>query len=344
MRSQLLLVCGLAMLGGFVQADEGKIIDGRWVWTIDAQGTTINSELLLHTDGKKLTGTYKDQNVTAEITDGGFDDLNVWFDMAVTFDGADIDLEFSGEYSAGTIEGSIDATVNKGEESAEFPWNAQRETRNEDVVGQWVFELDAPDGVTYRPELNVSMKKGKLAGKIAAADSEMELEAITLKKNVLSFEYTVPYEGSDLHLTYNCLPRGNKMRGEVQFSVDGNDGSIDIKAERKTLDKRLLAVVGSWKCSTVGPDGVERNPVFTAMVENGKLVGHLKSDEIDLKIDELTLDGDYVSFPFTNSHDGNTVDLVWKCKADGGKLTGIIEFDIDGNSGSIDVSGTKQAD
>lgn len=344
MRSQLLIVCGLALLAGSAQADESTIIDGRWVWTLDAQGNTINSELVLHTDGEKLTGSYKDQNVTAEITDGGFDDLNVWFDMSVTFNGADIDLEFSGEYSSGSIEGSIDASVNDGEESAELPWNAKRETRNRDVVGQWVFELDAPDGVTYRPELTVSAKNGKLAGKISADDNEMELKAITLKKNVLSFQYTVPYEGSDLQLTYNCLPRGNKMRGEVQFSVDGNDGTIDIKAVKKTLDKRLLALVGSWKCSTVGPDGVERKPVLTAMVENGKLVGHLKSEEIDVKIDELKLDGDYVSFPFTNSHDGNTIDLVWKCKADGDKMTGIIEFDFDGNSGSIDVSGNKQAD
>ncbi len=345
MRSLTLL--GAIILAAFPQwarAEDGKPVDGRWIWTLDIEGNTIHSELSLNTKGEKLTGTYKDENVSAEITDGGFDDLNVWFDMEVELNGAEIAIEFSGEYDADSINGTIEATINDGEEHGEFQWAAKRETRPQDVTGQWQIEFDAPDGVTYRPVLLVKEKSGKLSGSMKSADGELEIESIKLKDHALTFAYTIDYQGADLDLKYTCMPRGHKISGDIEFSVDGNEGEMEFTGKRQVLDKKLLALVGTWKCSTIGPDGVEREPVLTTMVKGGKLVGTLKSDEIELEIDEIKLEGDQAVFPFSMAADGETVKLVWKCKADGDKLVGTIDYNIGSESGTIDVDGKRQAD
>ncbi|GAB5404981.1 MAG: hypothetical protein Aurels2KO_32120 [Aureliella sp.] len=340
----LLSAIVVAALPQWALAADRKPVDGRWIWTLDIEGNTIHSELQLHTDGDKLTGSYKDENVSAEITDGGFDDLNVWFDMEVELNGAEIDIEFSGEYDADSINGTIEASINDGEETGEFDWAARRETRPQDVAGEWQIEFDAPDGVTYSPALVVKEKSGKLSGIMKSEEGEIEIEKIELKDHAFTFAYTVDYQGAELDLKYKCMPRGHKIGGVIEYSVDGNEGEMEFEGNRNVLEKQLLALVGTWKCSTIGPDGVEREPVLTTMVKDGKLVGTLKSDEIDLEIKEIKLEDGQAVFPFSMEAEAQTITLVWKCKADGDKLVGTIDFDLGNEQGTIDVDGKRQAD
>lgn len=320
-------------------------VDGRWIWSSDVEGVDVDFELHLVSEKDKVTGTLKapKMDLNAKVQDGGIDDGNVWFDIEFERGGAQIKAAFSGEFDASAIEGDIEVSLD-GAEEADIEWRAERETRPQDVVGVWDFVLEAPDGNTYRPEFAVKLDGDKLKGTMTAEGEEMPVEKLALKKNRLTFAYTIPYNGSDLELAYDCFPTGNKLSATIEYNVDGDSGDFTGSAKRRVLDARQSALVGSWKCETTGPDGVTRYPILSLQNSGGKLTGTLKSDELDIEIKEVSMDGDYISFPFSNDHDGVTVNLVWKCKASGDKLIGEIDYEFEDQSGTIDVTGKRTSD
>lgn len=168
------------------------------------------------------------------------------------------------------------------------------------------------------------------------------VSSLELKNHMLSFDFSTDYQGSQLDLTYHCKPRGDKLSGTLDYSVNDNRGDFPIVATRKKLDKRLLALVGEWECSLTSPDGVDHAPVLAVRVEDGAIKGRLTSNIVNVDIDEFKLEGDDVVFSFLNNHDGLNVNLSWRCKADGDALAGKLEFKLDGNKGVMDLTGRRR--
>ncbi len=344
----LLAACLIAFTAstGF-SADPPNVVDGRWEWENDIGGNVINSSLVLHSKADKLTGKYSNQNFSADIQNGEIEkdgeNSNIWFHVDFKNEqGEEYTVKFSGEHADGQIEGDVEILQN-GEPQIEFAWNPKRVTEAKDVIGSWDFEFTGPDGVEYRPTLNVTADGDNLKGTLGMQSAEsVTCKSTKLAGHELTVSVSIPYEGTSVGLVFSLHPRGDKMLGSATYSVNGDNGDFLVAGKRRILDPRLQALVGAWSCKVVGPDGVERSPMLVARVEGDKLVGTLTEASMEaVEIKAFELKDDMACFDFTNGHDDVTVELTWKCKADGDRLVGTLDFSIDGNSGTIDIEGTK---
>lgn len=316
--------------------------DGTWKWTSEIGEQTIRSVLHLESDGKQLQGKYQDQNIETAIQNGEVDGRNVWFEFTAEVQNVQLLAKFSGELSDTEIDGSVKLIVD-GEDRGEFDWMASRFVGNKEVLGTWNFEFTSPDGVEHRPVMVITEKDGELAGTMSANGNMLEVESLKTEDNVLSFEYTIDYGGRKLGVRYHCDPRGDRISGTLVYNLEGEIGDFEIEATRKTLPRKIRALLGPWQFSMTGPDGVERKPVLKLIDQGGQLVAKLSSDKLEVTVDDPAIDGDKISFDFTNQHEGQTVRLKWTCQAVGdNEMKGTLQYDADGNTGEVDISGKRK--
>ncbi|MCA9129437.1 MAG: hypothetical protein KDB22_20265 [Planctomycetales bacterium] len=332
----------LAAMLPCIQANaKDAVLDGTWKWQSEIGDSTIHSVLQLETEGKTLTGNYRNDNINVPINKAEFDGKSVSFEIRFEYNGNEMTGKFKGSYEDTKIAGEIEI-LNGSQTAIEFPWNASRSTEAKDVVGDWDFHYTAPDGVTYEPRLTVALADGKLTGKISTGQDSLDVRDLKLEDHTLSFRYNIPYQGQDLSLFYQCQPRGNKLNGLLEYSFGGQSGDFDIEATRQVMDKNLVAFVGQWACEATDPDGVEHRPVLT-VEKNGKgLKAVIDNGGLKTTVDEIKYaDGHYI-FSCVFSHDGLDVSLNWKCKTDGDGLSGEIDYDANGDRGTLSVVGKRK--
>ncbi len=340
------LVAGLlslALLTGVSFAD--TVPDGMWKWSSEIGGQTINSSLELETEGKQLWGTYKDQNVEAEIENAEVDGRNIWFELNVEVQGAELTAKFNGEIDDEEIEGSVEVWIN-GEESGEFDWLAKRDVSAAQVVGSWEFEFTSPDGVDHSPTLVVSEKGKELVGTLSDGDgaAEVLVKNFQLVDNQFSFELMTKYEGSNLDLKYICRPQGNKLTGMLEYDLEGNSGEFEIAARRRALPRSVRAMLGTWEFKVTDPDGIQHNPVLTLADDSGKLAAKLNSEILQLDIQDPQVNDGELTFKFTSDHGGEGVELTWHSRMDGAdKMSGKLEYDAGGETGELDLTGERRS-
>lgn len=218
--------CALTVLA---QADEKKVMidpSGTWRWSIEINGNSIDNVLKLSAgeDGK-LTGTLEARGIKMDVQEGKVSGNDVSFQIQVELE-QKITVRFEGKIEADKIEGELRA---KGDgEEREFPWEATRSVQAADVVGAWQLKIVTPDGETLEPVLTIT-EKGKVLGATYVINDKMvEVTELKLKDNQLSFEVDSEYHGSPLHVAYKGKPQGSKLKGSLEYSVDGNSGQLEF--------------------------------------------------------------------------------------------------------------------
>ena len=113
-------------------------------------------------------------------------------------------------------------------EEREFPWEATRSVQAADVVGAWQLKIVTPDGETLQPVLTITEKGKVLGATYDINDKTVDVTELKLKDNQLSFEVDSEYQGSPLHVAYKGKPQGSKLKGSLEYSVDGNSGQLEF--------------------------------------------------------------------------------------------------------------------
>ena len=113
-------------------------------------------------------------------------------------------------------------------EEREFPWEATRSVQDADVIGAWELKIVTPDGETLQPVLTITKKEKVLSATYAINDKTVDVTELKLKDNQLSFEVDSEYQGSPLHVAYKGKPQGSKLKGSLEYSVDGNSGQLEF--------------------------------------------------------------------------------------------------------------------
>ncbi|MEZ6081305.1 MAG: hypothetical protein R3C56_38225 [Pirellulaceae bacterium] len=94
--------------------------------------------------------------------------------------------------------------------------------------------IETPDGQTLKPVLTLVKTDGKLTGTYASPDGKtIEAKELELKNNHLQFQIDSDYEGAKLHVEFKGRPYGSKLKGNLEYSVNGDSGEIDFSGTRK---------------------------------------------------------------------------------------------------------------
>lgn len=236
MRTMALWACGLSLVASFslpsVAQEKRSDPSGTWRWDLDMGGQTIKNELKLEADKDgNLTGTLSANDRNLKVEEGRIEGKEISFVVNLKLE-RDIAVQFKGKQDGDAIQGKLVAKSDEG--SRDFPWDAMRSVEVSDVLGAWELRIETPDGQTLKPVLTLAKTDGKLTGTYASPDGKtVEAKELELKNNHLQFQIDSDYEGAKLHVEFKGRPYGSKLKGNLEYSVNGDSGELDFSGTRK---------------------------------------------------------------------------------------------------------------
>ena len=114
-----LAIVAIAATSGLA-ADDAKP-EGTWKWSVDRNGTAVETTLKLKLEGDKLTGTITGRDgKESAIEEASYKDGEVKFQVSRDRNGQKFVIKYAGKVSGDTITGNIEAGENKRD------WKAER--------------------------------------------------------------------------------------------------------------------------------------------------------------------------------------------------------------------------
>ena len=236
MRLLAACVCGLSVLAAWsspVSAQEKKADpSGTWRWEIDLDGNVIKNVLKLEADKDgKLTGTLEAMEQKLKVEDGQVDGDKVSFTVTVELEQT-VKVSFNGKQAGDALQGDISAKTDGG--NREYAWDATRSVDAADVVGAWELKIETTDGNTLKPVLTVSKSGDELTGSYENDGKKLEAKKLMVKDNHVTFEIDAEYQGGQLHVEFRGRPYGAKLKGTLEYSINGDSGELDFTGIRKS--------------------------------------------------------------------------------------------------------------
>ena len=117
-----LLVVGLS-IPAFAADKAG--VTGKWKWSYERNGQTVETTLTLKQDGDKLTGSVTGRgNTETAIEDGKVKDGEVSFKVVRERDGTKYPMSYKGKLADDVIKGTIESE--RGGKKSSREWEAKR--------------------------------------------------------------------------------------------------------------------------------------------------------------------------------------------------------------------------
>ncbi len=208
---------------------------GTWRWDLEMNGNTINNVLKLQADKDgKVTGTLAARDMTLDVKDGKFKDGQLTFQIVAELQQT-VKIDFDGKLDGDKLLGDI--TFNANGEKRETTWDAKRSVDASDLVGAWDLKIETPDGQTLKPVLNVSQNGKDLTAKYEYDGKQIEAKELQIKDNHVLFEIDMDFNGSPLHVEFKGRPYGSKLTGSLEYSVNGDSGTLEFSGARQTAKK-----------------------------------------------------------------------------------------------------------
>jgi len=226
------------------QGDEKEakkvVPSGTWKWERTFNDNTRTFVLRLKMDGDKVTGTYQGSRNEGKITDAKMDGDMLSFQYKRETGDFQFTVKYQGKVSEDTIKGTIEFTSDRG--TREFDWEAKRSTELEDVLGNWKFKIETGEGDVLEPSIRFTKEGDKVRGAyVGPRDTQLEATDIKIADNKLTFGISGENDGNAFKVVYTGKPRGDSIKGTVDYDFNGNTGSADFTGkllhEKEQQDK-----------------------------------------------------------------------------------------------------------
>ena len=234
----LAVVClGLAVVlqTSTVRADKQADPTGTWKWERKFGDNTVQFTLRLGLEGDKVSGSYASSRATSKIKHGKMDGDQLSFQVEREFNDRKFTISFQGKVSEDAIKGK--GKFSAGGNSREFDWEAKRSVGLDDVVGTWKFRIETGNGNVLEPSVKFAKKGKALSGVYTSRRGDIEAKKVEIKDNQLTFEISGENDGNKWKVTYQGKPRGNSIKGTIDYDFGGNTGTVDFEGKRSPAKK-----------------------------------------------------------------------------------------------------------
>ncbi len=210
------------------------------------------------------------------------------------------------------------------------------------VAGEWKLAITAPDGQTFQPTLKLAVDGDKLSGTFLGDDgSENPVQDATFSGGELAFSVTLDFGGQQLTSKYRGTVADGALKGTLDYDLGGQTGTLDFTGARPVS---LASVLGNWKLVASSPDGQTFEPGLALRADGDKLAGdYTWIDGTTIPISDAALEGDQLRFNVEIDFGGQAMKVAFKSKVAAGKLSGTADYDLGGQTGTVDVTGEMQA-
>jgi hypothetical protein len=218
----------------------------------------------------------------------------------------------------------------------------QSDKKPVDPSGTWRWEHDE-GGESIKNVLKLNFDGKKVSGAYQGRRGPFEIRNGKVEGDQLSFELTLEIEDRKFLIQFNGKLKGDEVAGNVEIESDGESQEYDWAAKRSL---EASDVVGAWNLEIETPDGNTFTPKLTLSQDGEKkeLKGEYEASnaELEFEVTNVAVKENLLSFKVSAEINGNTISGKYSVKPLGDKLSGTIEFDFNGQTGEMKVTGKRQ--
>ncbi|MFN3191195.1 MAG: hypothetical protein ACE361_11770 [Aureliella sp.] len=161
-----------------------------------------------------------------------------------------------------------------------------------------------------------------------------------IDNGAVSFRFEAEVDGSEVEAKFAGKVSGDEIKGTVNLSLAGEDyGEFDWNPSRFVGKDE---VVGTWEFRFTAADGNEYTPVLTIKEDNGKVFGEIGGEGESAKIESIEIKDNQFTFDYSTDYQGSELNLTYKCSPVGHHLSGICEFELQGETGEFDIAAKRR--
>jgi hypothetical protein len=343
---RLALVLAVASTPSFVLADDLKVV-GPWNLTVAMDdGSSLEVVLTVAQNGDQLSGKMVGQDgQEVEVTDMMVVDGDLKFEMVRDFGGQPLSTKFRLKADGDKLDGTVDYDI--GGQAGTLNVTGVRgaaEAGPVDAVGTWQLLVMTPDGAQIEPQVKINKNGDKLEGIFVSIDgSEVPLSNVALNGDELTAEASVDFGGQTLVTKFKGKISGDDFTGSVDYDLGGQTGTLDVTGKRQAA---VVAVdpVGTWQLLVMTPDGAQIEPQVKINKNGDKLEGIFVSiDGSEVPLSNVAISGSELTAEASVDFGGQTLVTKFKGNIEGDDFKGSVDYDLGGQTGTLDVTGKRQA-
>lgn len=336
---QQAIVWGVCVLtAGAAWADNAQPT-GTWQLQITAEGASFAPILKLSKEGEQWKGSFRgDDGIESEVTETSLDGDQMCFTLTRDFGGQQLVAKYCVKVSGDKLSGTVDYDI--GGQTGQATVEGERKLPN--LAGKWNLVATSPEGQTFEPTMLLRQSGDVLSGKYLWIDgSEVDVTDGKVTNDEASFKVTLDFGGQKLAVTFHGAVDGDRIQGQADYDLEGQSGTVDFEGTRDTTTAN---VGGKWKLVANSPDGQTLEPSLELKQEGSLLSGkYTWIDGTQVDISEGMVNGSVVTFKVKFDMEGQELGVLFNTVASGDKLLGQADYDLAGQTGSVDVVGTREA-
>lgn len=305
----------LVLMAGMSPGRAAADITGDWEMAMQFGGQTSFATLSIT---KQADGTFAGQWGSNELSNVKFDGQKLTFDRTIRMGDQEFTMSYNGMLEDGKLAGLMSS------DRGEFEVNGARPQPKCPALGHWDIEFAAGD-FDIKARLSVSeTSAGVLEGKWTENIGEHTVTAVKFQDGKLAVTRQSKVEDFEFESTYKATIKGDDLIGTMESPMG------EIVANGKRFGAELI---GKWELTTT----TDRGPRTRLLTVYGDLTGRYESFGGEIPVNEITLQGDEVTFFIERSFGDRTFRTDFKGKLDGATLSG----EITTARGTSDVKGKK---
>jgi hypothetical protein len=207
------------------------------------------------------------------------------------------------------------------------------------LAGTWKITVKEDDGRIIERVVKWKQEGDKLSGLYSGPRlAEFAVEEASLKDGELTFRVSREQNGNKMIFTYRGKVTGDTITGKMDYDVAGEKGTLPFEAKRV---KEQVNAAGTWKFKITTESGQVFEPSLQLTKDGEKFSGAYSGQLGDTPAEQIKLDGNEFSFQVSRERDGRTYTMKYRGKIEGDTIKGTIDYDFDGQTGTIGFDGTR---
>jgi hypothetical protein len=217
-----------------------------------------------------------------------------------------------------------------------------------DPTGTWQLSVTRPGRPATEPVLKLNNAGDKLVGVLSDSEGRTTpVKDAQLKEGELSFRTTISRDGQGFTFLYKGKLTADAIKGQVSANVLGRQLSFDFEGKRikgdaaQKIKTATADVGGTWKLKVPFKDGIVFEPTLKLVQADSALTGTYVGHQGETAIADALILGDEFTFAVARTRDGKRFKLKYQGKVKGDALTGSVDFDFDGMTGTLNFDGKR---
>jgi hypothetical protein len=211
------------------------------------------------------------------------------------------------------------------------------------ALGEWKLKIMTDDGQSLQGGLKLTQEDGKIKGLFTGPDgTEVKTEEITAKGEDLAVKVVLDFQGTELVAKFKLKATGDTLKGNVEYDLGGQTGTLDVVGERKAAGGKIDE--GTWDLEIKTDDGQSLKAAVKLSKDGDKLGGKFVGvDGTEAKVTDAAVKDGELAFKVTLDFQGSELVAKFKLKAADAGAKGTVDYDLGGQTGSLDVVAKRPA-